>query len=194
MANVALLVEGNLDDTVARKIAQFSGHNPTVTYGRRGFGYVRTSIGAFNNTAAGTPLFAIADSMDMPEPCPPVTIVALLPNPHPNTRFRLAVREIESWLLADHINIARFLGVPQSRIPPLPDTILDPKQELIALARTSSKPAVIRLLVPKPGHRGTEGPGYTSELQSFVTHHWDIAAAQARSPSLHRCVLALSTL
>ncbi len=194
MKHVGLLIEGNLDETVGRRIAAHCGLTVSVVYGKRGFGYVRRKLSGFNRSAAGMPLVAIADSMDMHEPCPPAAVARLLPHPHPNTRFRLAVREIESWLLADAINLARFLAVPRSVVPRNPDGLVDPKRELIRLAEHSRKRALRRLMVPSLGSAGIEGPGYTSEMQRFVTADWDIASSIAVSESLRKCVDAVTTL
>ena len=194
MANVALLVEGSLDETVGRRLATFCGHTVSIVYGKQGFGYIRTNIAAFNATASGISTIALADSMDMHEPCPPGTLHILLPNPHPRMRFRLAVREIESWLLADRANLAAFLGVPVSRMPENPDAIRDPKLTLMRAARGSSRPTVRRLIPPQPGYRSREGPGYTSEMQRFALNTWDIAAACARSDSLRGCIASIRTL
>jgi hypothetical protein len=194
MAVLALLVEGSLDETVARRLAAHCGHSVDVVYGKRGFGYIRTNISAFNLSPSTMPIVVLADSMDMHESCPPATVARLLPKPSPNMRFRLAVREIEAWLLADQANIARFLGVPSARIPSNPDAIQDPKSDLIRTARQSSKLLVRRLIPPQPGFRSREGPGYTSELQRFVVTMWDISSAESRSESLRRCVADLATI
>lgn len=53
--------------------------------------------------------------------------------------FRIAVREVEAWLLADAEQAAGFLAVPLARIPAEPETLPDPKATLIALAGRSRK-------------------------------------------------------
>ena len=49
-----------------------------------------------------------------------------LPDPAPHLCFRVAVREMETWLLADREAAARFLSVPGSRIPQDPETVANP--------------------------------------------------------------------
>jgi len=191
---VRLLVEGNLDEAVGRRIASHCGLSVAAVHGRQGAGYVRQRILPFNASAAGMPVIAIADAMDMQEECPPATIAKLLPRPHPNMRFRLAVPEVEAWLLADRESIAAFLSVPLARIPENPEAVADPKACLISIARRSRRPALARLMVPPPGAAGVEGPAYTSEMQRFVDDHWDIAASAVRSPSLNGCIEAARTL
>jgi hypothetical protein len=192
--DIRLLVEGNLDEAVGRKIAKYCGLIVIAVNGRRGADYIRQRISSFNKSAAAMPIVTIADSMDMNEPCPPATKNYLLPHPHRNMRFRLAVHEIESWLLADRNNLSRFLSVPINRIPSNPDDIPDPKACLISIARRSRNRSILSLLVPSSGSSGVEGPGYTSEMQRFVNEYWNIESGVARSNSLRRCVEDIRTL
>jgi len=39
---------------------------------------------------------------------------------HPNFLFRVAVREVEAWLLAHREGIARFLGISEHLVPLMP--------------------------------------------------------------------------
>ena len=50
---------------------------------------------------------------------------------HPeNLLLRIAEREVESWLLADHEALGKLLG-SKARFPVQPDTLPDPKQHLL---------------------------------------------------------------
>ncbi|HEY7320113.1 MAG TPA: hypothetical protein VIE89_21300, partial [Candidatus Binatia bacterium] len=51
-----------------------------------------------------------------------------------NMCFRVAVREVEAWLLADRERISRFLSVPLSRIPTNPEGERDAKEVMVSLA------------------------------------------------------------
>jgi hypothetical protein len=181
---VRLLVEGLLDEAVGIRLTAHCGHSVLQTHGKQGFGYIRSKLAAFNSMAATAPVLVLTDSMDMHEPCPPATLSALLPAPHPSMRFRLAVREIESWLMADSENLSRFLGVAKKHFPTNPEGVTDPKQTLISLARRSRARTTRALMVPPPGASVSEGKGYTSEMMSFVRNHWNIAAAARRAESL----------
>lgn len=194
MTRVGLLVEGSLDETVGRVVAEHCGLVVDVVYGKRGSGYIQKNIRGFNRGAAGLPLLIIADSLDISNECPPAIVSALLPYPHPNTRFRLAVREIESWLIADRVNLAKFLGIRRQDIPGSPESLRDPKGEIIRLARRSRIRSVRELLVPAVGTGGSVGIGYTSEMQRFAMNIWDIESSMAASESLRKCVAAASTL
>ena len=56
-----------------------------------------------------------------------------------NLVFRVAVREIEAWLLADHIGMKKLLVGGASNLPNDPDLLSDPKQVLLKLARKAPR-------------------------------------------------------
>src|SRR5690554_5304718 len=47
--------------------------------------------------------------------------------------FRVAVREIEAWLMADHEGFSDFTGIPKNRLASDCEAIADPKQQLLSL-------------------------------------------------------------
>lgn len=50
------LVEGSLDEAVARRLIRDTGHQFGVCYGKRGIGYVRQKIQGFNKAAISMPI------------------------------------------------------------------------------------------------------------------------------------------
>jgi hypothetical protein len=52
---------------------------------------------------------------------------------------RVAVREVESWVLADRRRIANFLSAPLNSIPMDPEQLDDPKMALLTLARAHAR-------------------------------------------------------
>src|SRR5688572_13918341 len=105
-------------------------------YSRGGIGYIARSLPGFNLAARGVPFLVMAD-LDT-NTCPRELIDSWLrAAQHPNLIVRIAVKEVESWLLADRKHISRFLGVPVTRLPMNADAISDPKQLLVNLARSS---------------------------------------------------------
>jgi len=137
-------------------------------------------------------------------PCPVALIQEWLTVPkHHNLLFRVAVREVESWLLADRTGFAKFLGIRESLVPHdlgireslVPhdaDTIPDPKQYLINLARNSRKRDLRSDIVPLPKSTATQGRNYNGPLISFVQKSWDLLAAMKHSPSLSRTIHAVA--
>ncbi len=99
---IQLAVEDSLSESVLRAIIRHSGRDYQigVCYCRGGFGYLKTKIAGFNNAAKRTPFVVLADLDD--SECDPLMIRKWLPNGAiRNLIFRMAVREIESWVLAD---------------------------------------------------------------------------------------------
>jgi ADP-ribose pyrophosphatase YjhB (NUDIX family) len=105
----------------------------------------------------------------------------------------VAVREIESWALADHDGLKRLIG---RRIDPPrePEGLVDPKRTLIELARRHAAKEVRLDLVPARGALATQGLGYNTRLVPWAQHVWDPEAAAQRAPSLARARLRLGEL
>jgi hypothetical protein len=101
-----------------------------------------------------------------------------------NLVFRVAVREIEAWLLADHDALRRLLG-KTARLPPDPDTLPDPKRALLELAKRAPRD-VREDLVAVRGAVAAQGLGYNARLCALVEHHWSPERAAERSASLKR--------
>jgi hypothetical protein len=109
-------------------------------------------------------------------------------------RLRVAVRAVESWLMADVESISDFLAVAPSRLPLDPDLDPYPKQTFVNVARKSRKRAIREDIVPRQGSGARVGPGYAGRLIEFATQHWRPDQAAQRSDSLRRCLDALLTL
>jgi len=157
-----------------------------ASYWGTGFGYIKTHTRAFNSAAKGMPYFILTD-LDRGE-CAPCLINAWLGSvpKHPNLIFRVSVRAVEAWLLADSEGFATFLGMAANRIPQNPDSIPDPKQELIHTVGQSSKRDLKKDIVPKPGSGAKQGPAYNAPLVEFVRDKWNVKAARHNSHSLDR--------
>ncbi len=102
--------------------------------------------------------------------------------------FRVAVREVEAWVLADRAGFASFAGIPQSKVSQAPETLADPKQALINLVRQSRNRRLVAQLVPEQGTSMSKGPMYNERLGQFVREKWDVTAAMQAAPSLQRTV------
>jgi hypothetical protein len=156
-----------------------------------GYGYLRRTIAGWNEAARGGPWLVLTD-LDRAE-CPRALIDEWLPQPqHPNLLFRVAVREVEAWLLADRENLARYLGVSTRLFPPDPDSLPDAKRSLIELARRSRGRAVRESIVPRQGSTAKQGGDYNGFLGRFVMDAWNIKAASVRSPSVDRTIAVLA--
>lgn len=186
---VDVAVEDELSEFVVAKLlaAAKPVYHVGVTYRRGGFGYLRRTINGWNAAAKGKPFIVLTDLDNAL--CPADLIEEWLTSaPSPNLLFRVAVREVEAWLLADVNNLARFLRVAERLVPPNPDSIPDPKAVLIALAGQSRLKFVRDSLLPRPGSTAKQGPSYNECLGTFVRENWDARAASAQSPSLARAL------
>lgn len=189
-----LVVEGRLDEAVGRRLISECGLAVERVYGRAGWTYIRNALPSFNQAAPFAACLAMADFMDTGLPCPASVVSQWTPNRHANLIFRVVVRELESWLLADGRGIARFLRIPVARVPAAPEEEEDPKRTLVNLARVSRSRRVREALVPARGASAVVGPGYNTELERFIHGEWSPAAARAAAPSLDKCMLRLAEL
>ena len=122
---------------------------------RGGFGYLKAKIKSFNESAKSQAFFVLTDLDNAP--CAPALTESWLPKPqHANLIFRVAVREVEAWLLADRTAIAGFLGVKESAVPSDVESLPYPKRALIDLARRSKIARVKSALVPKGWQHGED--------------------------------------
>jgi hypothetical protein len=186
---IDVAVEDELSELIVLKLLAVTNrpYHVGATYRRGGFGYLRRTINGWNAAAKGKPFIVLTDLDDAP--CPAHLLAAWLTSaPSPNLIFRVAVREVESWLLADRQNFAEFLRIAERHMPHNPDAIPDPKAALIALARGSRLKDIRDSLLPRAGSTAKQGPGYNECLGTFVRKNWDVNVASAQSPSLARAL------
>ena len=124
-------------------------------------------------------------------PCPSALIGEWAPHRNANLLLRVAVREVESWILADPRNLSAFLRVKPGIIPPQADSLPDPKASLVAAADRSRSREIRLRVVPKRGSTAKQGPDYNACLAEFVYATWDIESAAVSSPSLARTMARL---
>jgi hypothetical protein len=184
---INLAVEDVLSEALLRKILQCSERPFAVgtVYARGGNGYIKKLIAGLNHAAKGTPFLVLTD-LDNSE-CAPKLIGEWLKTPcHCNLIFRVAVREVEGWVLADRDAFATFFRVDSRQIPEDTDAIKDPKAFLVKLVRGSRQGNLRRDVVPPPGSTSQVGPNYNGCLSSFVGSKWDASRASRHSRSLAR--------
>ena len=158
-----------------------------------GKGKIKRQINAYNKAAQYGHYFIITD-LDNSYDCAPALIKDWLPNHSTgNFLFRVAVHEIESWLLADRENFASYFSVSPQLIPLYPDNEADPKYTLISLANRSRKKTIRKDVVPIDSFAKT-GPGYNMQLQIYIQKSWNIDFARRNSPSLDRAIMSLEKI
>lgn len=183
-----------MDEAVAIRIIEAAGHTHGTCFGKKGCGYIEKKIQQFNSTAHHINYLALVDFMDTKLNCPPEVISNWLPHQRPKMLFRVVVREIESWLLADRSNLAKFLKINVAMLPLDPEQISDPKLSLVNLARKSKSARIREALVPTAGSTAHEGKLYSSEMKTFITELWDIESARKTARSLDKALISLERL
>ena len=186
-------VEGLVDEAVLRRLVEEAGATLGDVYGKMGKSHLRRRLHGYNQAAKFSPWVVLAD-LDQDANCAPPLRAVWLPDSAPHMCFRIAVREIESWLLADRKGIAHFLGVKILQIPASPETIEYPKRTLVGLARHSRRIEIRKDMVPGPRSRRRVGPAYSSQLIEFIRSKWKPDIAEQTSESLRRCRESVSRL
>ena len=191
---ITLAVEDELSEHLLRVLLVQTKRNYLVgtVYGKKGADFLKQKLPAFNNAAKSSPCLLLTD-LDARD-CVPELIeewfgCQLLEFPkrrHVNLIFRVAVREVEAWVMADRERFADFLGVPKNLIPDQLDTVPDPKKLLLQIASKSRKRDLRNDIVPRPGDKRRIGPDYNGRLGEFVQSSWRADVAYAHSPSLAR--------
>jgi hypothetical protein len=149
----------------------------------RGYGTLKIRTPNYDRMGAnGLPVLMLTD-LDA-DPCPSGKVADWLGRaPSRGFLFRICVREVEAWLLADREALAGFLKISEDKIPYAPERLADPKASLIKLAKAA--PRKIRLGLTPIGSAKI-GPEYNELLAGFIADSWSIDRAVTCAPSLQR--------
>ena len=194
MQYVHLATEDALSEAVGLKLITtfLPCFEVDLKLGKKGNGLLKAKIAAYCEIAKRVPFLLITDLDTMA--CAPRLISSWLGkiDPPENFLFRVAVREIEGWLLADHAAMKRLLG-NRVNVPRDPDNIRDPKECLLRLARGAPRD-VKRDLLAEDGAIASQGLGYNQRLCDCVNTSWNPTRAAERSDSLNRVIRRLEEL
>jgi hypothetical protein len=190
--NIAVVVEDDLSLAVIEQVVMQSHQSIHIARAlvERGFGNIKRSMGKYRNASNVIPHVILTD-LDQ-EDCPIALRRAWGCEDLPNTLiFRVAVREVEAWLLGDSEAFASFAGIPPTKVPTAPESLPDPKQVLINLIRRSRNRRLAAEIVPSQGSRVPIGPLYNERLCGFVRGQWRARVAAQRCESLARTIDSL---
>jgi hypothetical protein len=196
MANPPLLtiaVEGPTDTPVARRIAIEAGFAAGAVYEKGGRSGLDRKLRAYNEAAKYASWFVLRD-FDNQADCPPALIQTLLPVRSPRICFRIAVLEVEAWLLGDRTRCAEYFGVALSLIPDRPEAVPDPKQALVNVARRSRQKAIREDMVPEADSTAVVGPGYLPRITDYATNRWRPGVAAEVCQSLAKAIECLKKM
>ena len=192
MSTVSYVVEGDPDEEVLKRLAIELDIKLRLFF-KGGKSQLKDRIIKFNQYAHFYPLIVLVD-LDEKIKCAPCLKTKWIPNPNQFMCFRVVIREIETWLLTDKDNIAKFLSIDILFVPSYPETIADPKKTMIDLAKRSRKKNIREDMVPRPGSDRKIGPAYNSRLIEFIRNYWKPEIAAEKSDSLQRCIKRLREL
>lgn len=193
MVVISAAVEGITDEAIVRKLIEHAGAQSGPVYGKKGKPNLREKIVGYNNAARHSPWFVLVD-LDNDANCALPLRQAWLPELNQALCFRIAVRAVEAWLLADAQTLAKFLRVARSEVPLHPEGLVNPKAAMVTLAGKSKNKNILSDMVPRAGSGLSIGPAYTSRLIEYASLYWrpDIAANNA--DSLRRAIACLQRL
>lgn len=191
---IVIVVEDELSGAVMNRLVEYSGRNLVVNriFNARGNGKLRAGMAKYREASRILPHIVLTDLDRCP--CSPELVKAWNADRLPTQMlFRVAVREVEAWLMADRAGIAKFMHIDVSKVPHAPEAEEDPKQTLINLARRSRKRRFAQEIVPEPGSSASIGPLYNFHFVNFVNSEWDINNACQCAPSLAKALIRVST-
>lgn len=186
--SITIVTEDAPSELIAERIILHVDPEATIgnRLGRQGLGFISKRLRNLNEAARGMRILVLADR-DRPENCPIQLIQGWIGGPqNANLMVRLAEMETEAWIMADRERLAEFLEIPLVRIPQAPDTLPDPKEALVSLARLSRSSRIRDDMCPPPRSVTKVGPAYNQRLDDFLRNEWRVDMAAHTSPSLDR--------
>ena len=187
---ITLACEGPDDEAVLRRLCIECHLEVGPVYPQGGKSRLDARLPAYNSAARTAP-WLVLRNLDSDADCAAALCARLVPDPAPRMCFRVAVRAVEAWLMADRERFASFITVPMHHIPEYPETVPRPKQAVIALARLARSREVLADMLPPAGFSTGQGPGYSLRIRQFASASWRPAVAARRADSLARCLRAL---
>jgi hypothetical protein len=187
-----VVVEGDTDLPYMRKLLAEVGLLGATEIDAGGKGNIDRELPKYISIGRSMPMVVLRD-LDHDAPCAAALVAELVPRRPRWFRLRLAVHELESWVLADAAGLSKLISVDEKWIPEDPDSEPDPTRSLLKVIERA--PAhVRRRLLPARGSSVQVGPLYEATLIEFGAHVWSAARASKRSPSLKRARASLTTL
>lgn len=130
--SLRVVVEGDTDLPFVRKLANYAGFDVDVEIDANGKDALDEAFPGYNGAARGSPWLVIRD-LDHDAPCAAALLTVQGVAPARWMVYRIAVREIEAWAMADAAGTSSFFGVKQSRVPDDPDDEDHPTRALVDL-------------------------------------------------------------
>jgi hypothetical protein len=192
MPYITIATEDELSEAVGDRLVAEILPNFEISQRLRkgGNGYLKNKCMNFNKMALRHPVLLITDLDNAA--CASGLIESWFAGQilNQNLIFRVAIREIESWLLADHQGMRQLLEKGANKITLTPDQLQNPKEYLLECAKRAPR-GVRNDLIRAKGALALQGLGYNSRLCMFVRDTWEPERASTRSDSLDRAIRRL---
>ena len=190
---ITVAVEGELDSIIVQKLIEQAGGQVSTLLSPRGKSKIRKNIENYNS-AARHALWVVVVDLNNEHDCAPSLLQEWLPEASQYMCFRVAVREIEAWLMGDAETLADYLEISRSKIERNPEALSDPKPKvaMVNLAKESRSREIRQRMVSKNDNK--PGPYYTAVLSDYAHNHWRPEVAAERADSLRRAMACVAKL
>lgn len=177
MVKINFASEGIVDAAIARRLIAHAGAEPGLERPAHGKHKLDPLLQKYRSASEhGAPWLILRD-LDRDSACAPELLQHLGVRSADNFCMRIAIREVESWILADRQGLADFLRIPVARVHASPETLPNPKRYVIDLARSSRSRDIREAIVPHEGSGQEQGPEYAAQMAGFAENQWDVARA-----------------
>ncbi|MBX3659726.1 MAG: hypothetical protein KF740_14940 [Ramlibacter sp.] len=183
--SIPAVVEGYMESVFLPIVLEQLGRadlRPTIRNAGGGSKFWPIAV-RYNEAGNYTNIIGLADLEQAA--CAPTLLASKLPQKAAKFHLRLAVRMLESWLMADRQSLAAFLRIPIATVPADPDNDAHPKRRLVEMARRSTSKVIREAMIPDDSG-SVVGADYVATMCRFITEHWQCARARQISPSLER--------
>ncbi|HOY71237.1 MAG TPA: hypothetical protein PL131_11430 [Methylotenera sp.] len=192
---VAIVGEDELSLAILTKLLNNYQTDACIEYSflARGFGNIKTNISKYINASQVLPHVILTDLDNYTCARSLFTDwnITVIP---PRCLFRIAVKEVEAWILSDRQGVADLLGIQLNKIPPYPEQVQDPKEVFLNLAKKSRRKGLSAELVSKNSANIMIGPLYNFRMCEFVRNSWNVELAIQNSNSLSKAVSRITEL
>ena len=192
MKTIYVASEDEVSEAVCERLLNETtiGHYQIVKLRKGGFGYLKSKIKSFVNLSRMHPVILLTD-LDFCN-CPVKLIKEWTKGEEvgKNLIFRVAVREVEAWLLGDREGMAQLLGISPAKLPRNPENLPDPKRRLLEAA-ASARRKIRSEICAEPGAASAQGIGYNQILSEFALLKWSPSIASENCESLRRAILRI---
>ena len=185
-----VVVEGESDKAVARRVVEFAGRHVLHVTVTRGKTKLDSKLANYSRAARDQPWVVFRDSDNQ---CPVSLRRRLLAGIPDNPLFALRIVHTmtEAWLMADRLGFSRYFAVSFDTVPVDPEAKPHAKQTLLRLCQRSRSRDIREEVVHGQAHPGLL---FVERLTEFASRHWNVSVAAQSCPSLQRAITALQAL